>query len=280
MDNRHRELGKGPNAESPDSEPPTHEEVRQALERVLTAPTFARAWRMGRLLTHLVHNALASEHRELSEFAIGVAVFERTAEDFRTLADPIVRVQVGRLREKLRGYYRDTPNPGRIYILIPRGSYVPEFLRLASALPPGDDLSHRLEISVRCTDADAHGDRFALGLEAELTHCLFQRVGPDVLLINPEMCPPTRRRPAHFHLLGHVRVEAELLRLSARLVRAADGGLLWSAQYDHSVRGSISVEAETARLLCEAVAPRLVTAPRALNGRPLIKPNEESLAWP
>lgn len=254
--------------------PPSDEEVLQALQRVLASPAFVRAWRLGRLLSHLVHRALAAEHRELSEFSIGLAVFDRRPEDFRTLADPIVRVQVGRLRQKLRAFYRNTTDPGGIYILIPQGRYVPDFLRLANGKAP-EDTSQRLEISVRCLDDDAEGDRFALGLESELTHGMFQRLGHTVLLVSPDVCMPVIRRPARFQLLGQVRVDAAVLRVSTRLVRSADGGVLWTAHYDPQRRDSITAEAELARRVCEAVAPELVTHLHHEDGEPSVQPDQQ-----
>ena len=58
---------------------------------------------------------------------IGLDVFGRKADSYDPAFDPIVRVQMGRLRSKLRAYYNGSGLPDLVRIDVPVGTYVPEF---------------------------------------------------------------------------------------------------------------------------------------------------------
>ena len=76
--------------------------VRQELDRILCSAEFRASERRTRLLRYLVERAIAGE--PVKEYAIGVDVFAKPPEyDPRT--DPAVRVEMGRLRTRLREYY-------------------------------------------------------------------------------------------------------------------------------------------------------------------------------
>ena len=45
---------------------------------------------------------------------------------FDSKSDPIVRVEAGRLRERLRAYYQGDGQADRVLITLPKGGYVPE----------------------------------------------------------------------------------------------------------------------------------------------------------
>ena len=108
---------------------------RAQMARVLHAPAFRRSARSSELLRYLVE--AQAEGREVTAYAIAFDLFERDA-SFDPGSDPIVRVQMGRLRRALDDYAsgpgRD--DPWRI-VLEPR-TYAPEWRRPASAEPPPD----------------------------------------------------------------------------------------------------------------------------------------------
>jgi adenylate cyclase len=78
--------------------------VRDQLARLLEAGELRHAPRQQRLLRHIVEATLAGNAARLKGYSLGVEVFDRGA-DFDPNVDPIVRVEVGRLRSKLLAHY-------------------------------------------------------------------------------------------------------------------------------------------------------------------------------
>lgn len=103
--------------------PPT--EVRAELERILASAPFARAQRLSTFLQFTVEQLIEGRAEDLKEYAVGVAVFNRDAESYDTRTDPIVRVEAGRLRAKLREYYDEEGKCSSLIIELPKGTYIP-----------------------------------------------------------------------------------------------------------------------------------------------------------
>jgi TolB-like protein len=110
--------------------PPTPDEVRAELERVLASASFAGTSRLSRFLRFVVERSLAGEAERLKEYVIGVEVFDRD-ERYDPRIDSIVRVEAGRLRAKLDDYYRGDGAGDAVAIRLEKGSYAPEFVRRA-----------------------------------------------------------------------------------------------------------------------------------------------------
>jgi adenylate cyclase len=121
LDTRHRK---------PSALVPGAKAVRDQLERVLVSPDFASR-RSRDLLCLLVEETLAGRGDDLTQAGIASRVFARSGR-FDPAADPIVRIQAGRLRRSLERYYRLSGRRDAVRIELPRGAYVPVF-RWASA---------------------------------------------------------------------------------------------------------------------------------------------------
>lgn len=106
------------------------EEILAQLDRILSSPVFANAARSKEFLKYCVNCGLHGEHSHLKETTIAVEVFLREA-SYDPKSDPIVRVHARRVREKLGLYYRTAGRLDPIAIELPKGSYVPQFLRLS-----------------------------------------------------------------------------------------------------------------------------------------------------
>ena len=102
------------------------EPVRAELERIASSPQFRKADRLVALLRFVVEETLAGRGGGLKEYTLGVSVFERPA-DYETKADPVVRLEMRRLRLKLAEYYQTQSEPGAIRIEIPKGAYLAVF---------------------------------------------------------------------------------------------------------------------------------------------------------
>jgi Tol biopolymer transport system component len=99
--------------------------VRAELERILGSDLFSRSDRLSAFLRYIVEATLSDHGDSLKEHVIAVELYGKSA-DFDTAADPIVRVDARRLRDKLREYYATAPSGG-IVISVPKGSYLPVF---------------------------------------------------------------------------------------------------------------------------------------------------------
>ena len=108
------------------------ERVRAQLDRILASAPFADAERACRFLGFVVERALEGRNGEIKEFVIAVEALGRNT-SFDPKSDPIVRVEAGRLRERLSSYYQHEGELDPVLISLPKGGYVPEFTERRSS---------------------------------------------------------------------------------------------------------------------------------------------------
>ena len=118
--------------ESGNSAPPVPDalraaEVREQLDRILSDSAFSGANRRSRLLRYLVEQTLEDHPESLKESVIATEVFDRSP-DYDPQIDSVVRVEVGRLRDRLAKYYDNAGPEEPVRIEIPRGGYRPVFV--------------------------------------------------------------------------------------------------------------------------------------------------------
>ena len=98
-------------------------QIRTQLERILASETFVRSERLSRFLRYVVEETLRGNGAGLKEQVIGHDLY---GHDYDSYADPAVRVDARRLRDKLREYYAGATDDS-VLIALPKGSYVPSF---------------------------------------------------------------------------------------------------------------------------------------------------------
>ncbi|HEY7181714.1 MAG TPA: malectin domain-containing carbohydrate-binding protein [Blastocatellia bacterium] len=108
------------------------EDEKAELEAVLASSLFVRTPSLANLLSYLCQKYFQGEADRLKEYTIGVEAFGR-APDFDKKEDSIVRVEIRRLREKLRQYYETEGGDHSIRLTIPVGHYVPVFTKNGAA---------------------------------------------------------------------------------------------------------------------------------------------------
>jgi hypothetical protein len=96
------------------------------LQKVLASSSFAHAERRSRFLRFTVESALGGRADQIKEYLLGVEVFDRET-SYNPQIDPIVRVEAGRVRSKLKEYYEAEGREEPVVIELPKGSYVPVF---------------------------------------------------------------------------------------------------------------------------------------------------------
>src|SRR5512136_264490 len=103
-------------------------EEKAELDAVLSSRIFTRAPGLAKLLSYLCGKYFDGETDQIKEYTIAVEFFKRES-DFDSKESPIVRVEAGRLRAKLKEYYRTEGKNHLIQIVIASGQYAPVFQR-------------------------------------------------------------------------------------------------------------------------------------------------------
>jgi hypothetical protein len=109
--------------------------VRAQLEKILASEVFSRSQQLRRFLSFIVEQRLAGHGQSLKEAVLAHELYGKGT-DFDGGADPVVRVDARRLRDKLREYYDGRSEA--VVITLPKGSYVPVFT--AGSPAPGSEV--------------------------------------------------------------------------------------------------------------------------------------------
>ncbi len=109
-----------------DNVTPSDPEIRAALGRVLASPPFRNSPQLLAFLRFVVESTLAGKAEHIKSYTIAVEGLGRD-QSFDPQADPIVRVEAGRLRRALEHYYAGSGMDDPVIIDLPLGAYVPGF---------------------------------------------------------------------------------------------------------------------------------------------------------
>ena len=115
-----------PHANTRDDERPTAEEIRAALDRIAVSEAFRACPQLVAFLRYVVEATLRGGQDRIKGYTIAVEALGR-GDDFNPQDDPIVRVEAMRLRRALQRYYANGGRDDSVRIVLPLGSYVPEF---------------------------------------------------------------------------------------------------------------------------------------------------------
>ncbi len=99
----------------------------QLVGRIVASRRFQRAPLLTRFLMHVCSETLQGRQAEITEYQIGVQVFDRPR-NYRTVEDNIVRNYARQLRRRLAEYAADEGRDELYRIEIPLGGYVPLFV--------------------------------------------------------------------------------------------------------------------------------------------------------
>jgi hypothetical protein len=110
-----------PDIDPPENAPPSSLESPADINSLLESSNFERSGALRKLLLYLWHN----RSETLSEYAVATEALGRRA-DFYPKIDATVRVQVSRLRQKLKEFYEGEGEDFPLLLRIPMGSHVLE----------------------------------------------------------------------------------------------------------------------------------------------------------
>ncbi len=219
--------------------------VESSLEKVLAGDVFRRSDRHRRLMRYIVRAALDGHGDRLKEVLLGIELFDRALDVYDTRSDPIVRVEVGRIRGKLARYYEGAGAKDLFAFSIPVGGYVPQFERRVRPSKPARPVE---SFAVMPFTTGSHQDdtSFAIGLADQLIHLLGRQ--RDVKVVARVSAFKARERDLEIkaigRLLGVTRVidgsiqrQGERIRCIAHVYRTEDGTALWSQSFDTGLHG-------------------------------------------
>jgi TolB-like protein len=267
------------------------EEILKQLSRMLGDDLFLRSERLSRFLRFIVEQALEGRAHELNQYAVGLAVFDKPP-SFDPNIDPIVRVEAGRLRAKLREYYATSGQADSLRIGMARSGYRPFFSSLTPESVPLEPVGHagqgseaspavdpsplartpsslgdkRIAIAVlpfSNLSRDAASDQFCHELSdrmskelARLTSFAVRVVTPiaDAGASGPEIGEIGRRYNAEVVLEGSFQMVRKHVRIFSMLARTADACGIWADSYDGSFDDLCSQRSKTLRAIAEDVA--------------------------
>lgn len=101
---------------------------RRQLDRIVQSAAFRSSPVLQRFLEHVVLKTIQGLSDEIKEYEIAIEVLGKSS-DFDPRLDTTVRAQAHRLREKLEEYYSSEGADDDIRIELPKGHYVPQFVR-------------------------------------------------------------------------------------------------------------------------------------------------------
>jgi hypothetical protein len=105
------------------------------VRKILDSRAFRDTEVLKRLFEYLGRQAIENQGGELKEYTVGVEAFGKP-EDYNPQVDSSVRVQAGKLRQRLDAYYREEGTEDDLVIELPKGHFKLEFRpRLATAPP-------------------------------------------------------------------------------------------------------------------------------------------------
>ena len=230
------------------------DQVRAELRRVLTSAHFETSERNRRFLEYVVEETLMDRGDRIMAYNIATAVFGR-ADSFDPTLDPVVRMEARRLRRSLERFYLVEGESGPARIALPKGSYVPQFLRpatlrLAQGNPRTKDAATFLDrgpsilVSTFELESRNHGDvscsdgfarQIVVGLSRFPEFSIFM---PNSSLGNslPSDFVPAEAMPqVDFILAGNIAVAADMLKVKVTLLHAQSGRVIWAETLDSEV---------------------------------------------
>jgi TolB-like protein len=212
-------------------------ELRETLGRVTGSREFLRSEQLRALLSYLVETAIQDRTDTLKESVIGVEFFGLSS-DFDPKHDPVVRMAMRRLRDRLQRYYFGDGAADRIVICLRPGSYAPQFL------PRHDDAQQRIRLAVlpfeytpKRAGQEAYAERVRDALYTRLSdNSSLDLVAHDSLILNSALSRDiddvVRQERVRFVVRGACFAHRERLQICTELVDADGQRTIWAGNHD------------------------------------------------
>jgi adenylate cyclase len=241
--------------------------IREQLDRILHSVPFQHSRRRQRFLEFIVNKTLAG--RGVKGYDVALEVFGRP-ETFDPAVDPVVRVEAGRLREKLREYYESDGQGDPIRIDLPKGTYTPQIefrgenspgqtsprKATSSTLPsvavlPFDDLS-----------ADQNLGYLGDGVAEDIITALSRF--PDTAVVARTSSFTYKSKPLDIRRIGKelgvgyvvegsVRKDGDKIRIVSQLIETKNGEHVWAERFDRAGTDPWAIQDEVTGMIVSAM---------------------------
>lgn len=216
-------------------------EVEQQLKNVLASPDFSATRQQRAFLEFIISQTLAGNSQGIKGYTVATQVFGRD-ENFDQAIDPIVSIQANKLRRALERYYFLSGKDDAIRIDIPKGSYIPVFVKKAQKEKiPESRGDNKLDMSPERTwptilikpfqnlTNDPAKEYWGTGFAAELSTEINRFRGVNVLYFGAD--GKGRRNSdlgARFLVEGSFRGEGNTYKILVNLIDLTTNTLIWS----------------------------------------------------
>ena len=226
--------------------------IRKQLDRVLRSRSFQKSRRRQRFLEYIVDETLAGRSDRLTGYSIALEVFGRP-ETFDGAVDPLVRVEAGRLRDKLREYYAVDGQDDPIRIDLPKGTYTPQIAlrheraprvtrrKGASTQEVSSTVPSVAVLSFDDLSADQNLGYLGDGVAEDIITALSRF--PDLVVVARsssfaykgkavDMRQIGKDLSVDYVVEGSVRKDGDKLRIVSQLIETSDGEHVWAERFD------------------------------------------------
>jgi tetratricopeptide (TPR) repeat protein len=252
--------------------PPAYGDVRKALDTVLKSGSFARAEQLRRLLQYVVEATIDGRAGTLKETTIAIDVFDLPT-DFDPKQDPVVRMAMRRLRDRLQRYYTYEGAADPVLISLEPGSYIPRFQ------PHGNEPGEQVPIAVlpfsSLQEGTGQGNCGVLLREALLERLaenkIFRLIGneaPQSFWASSDLGSIGRQLHVRFMVRGACFAGGETIRVVTELFRPQTDESIWSGNHEQdasreiwTVQNDIAVDLEKQALAADGRQQTVVAEP-------------------
>jgi len=246
----------------------TPEALAAELDRICESPAFRHSPRHQQLLRHLVACKTAGRLASLREMALGIDFFGRPASTYDPKADAVVRVEAGRLRQRLHRYYLGEGSAATLEIALDKGSYVPTLrMRAPAAVQIGAQPSVAvlplLRSSVEKADLDV-----SAALTDEIVRTLSRL--PQLRILGPEssaaadvgasLAEARDRLNTAWIVRGHWLPDAPAT-LLLEVLETQHGETLFTRRIDTTAADALAVAQELRRAMLHCFVPLVGARP-------------------
>ncbi len=260
----------------------------ECLERVLSSPPFEKSPRQQDLLRYLVKETFSGNAERLKGYTLGVELFGRGV-DFDPTTDAIVRVEVGRLRTKLREYYTNSNQADAVKFDLPKGGYAIDILAPENHQPtetpapttpkPVINLFEQ-EISLAVLpfanlSSNPEQEYFVDGIVDNLIFELSQLSG--LLVISRQSSFRYRNSNqssqeignllgVRYLLEGNIQLSDKRVRVTVRLIEAQTNACVWAERYEGFLQEIFALQDEITLSIVKQLQIKLSPAEAQLFG--------------
>lgn len=258
-------------------------QVDQQLERILASRDFRASDKLSAFLRFVVEETLAGRGDRIKGYTVATEVFGRPP-DFDPAADPVVRIQAGRLRRRLDTYYHTAGADDPLVVEIPKGHYAAAFSMrdFAAVADPAavrqSSTSTRPTIAVlpfTCIGGSEKAESLADGISEELTVGFTRFMSLAVIarqstLVYRETTASiesvSEDLGVRFIVTGSVRRLDDTIRVATQLTDAADSVQLWAEtmEVDLSTTGMREIEDRVTTNVLARIGDEVGAIPRQL----------------